>query len=89
MPATAPFDDGDVLVLYTDGLVERRRRDLDAAIEHLRHTVHSANDDSMDDLVSRLLEANRVTASNRADDDVAIIAVRAGGHAGAGAAAPE
>jgi serine phosphatase RsbU (regulator of sigma subunit) len=88
-PADAPFEDGDVLVLYTDGLVERRRRDLDAAIEHLRHTVSSANGDSMDELVARLLLANRVTASHRADDDVAIIAVRAGGSPGTDAGTPE
>jgi serine phosphatase RsbU (regulator of sigma subunit) len=88
-PADAPFEDGDVLVLYTDGLVERRRRDLDAAIEHLRHTVSSANGDSMDELVARLLLANRVTASHRADDDVAIIAVRAGASPGTGAGTPE
>jgi serine phosphatase RsbU (regulator of sigma subunit) len=33
------FTGGDVLVLYTDGLIERRREDIDVGLARLTHTL--------------------------------------------------
>lgn len=35
-PGVAPFGPGSSLVLYTDGIVERRREPIDVSIENLR-----------------------------------------------------
>jgi GAF domain-containing protein len=63
---------GSTVLLYTDGLVERRRTDLDAGIAQL--TAHFAADGggSLDDLLDLLLEGVRGST----DDDVALLAVR-------------
>jgi len=66
---------GATLLLYTDGLVERRDEALDARIDHLRDTVRSLArpdvdlDALCDDVLARMLPAHP-------DDDVALIAIR-------------
>ncbi|WP_299951904.1 SpoIIE family protein phosphatase [uncultured Modestobacter sp.] len=67
------LDRDSVVVLYTDGLVERRGQDLDAGLQRLQETLEELAgrdlDELCDELLTRLLPGN-------ADDDVALIAVR-------------
>jgi hypothetical protein len=73
---------GDTLVLYTDGLVERRDEDLDDGIARLAADLTGSAELSLDQLCERALE-QRPAGSN---DDVALLAVRVGRADAAGAA---
>ena len=64
---------GDRLVLYTDGLVERRREPIDEGLERLRSTAEAYRG-SVDGLCDHLIEALRPPAG-AAHDDIAVIAV--------------
>ena len=64
---------GGVLVLYTDGLVERRQRPLDEGFELLRAAAASGPRDP-DHLLEHLVE--RLVGTSERDDDVALLAVR-------------
>jgi serine phosphatase RsbU (regulator of sigma subunit) len=67
------FDIGDLLMLYTDGLVEHRRRDLDDGLATVMRTVDDAVRASpgqpLGELLSRLRQANP-------EDDTCILAAR-------------
>jgi PAS domain S-box-containing protein len=64
---------GDALLcLYTDGLVERRGRDLDVGLELLRDTV-AENRDSLEQRCDAALEALR---AGNSEDDIAVILAR-------------
>ena len=67
--------DGAVLVLYTDGLVESRVRDIGAGIDRLRRTLcrplHSL-EDACDELLA-------IMEPGREPDDVALLMARLGG----------
>lgn len=66
-----PVPTGTVMVLYTDGLVERRGELLDAGLEHLVATVTTGHPEAVcNDLVEGLI------GSKPPGDDVAIVAVR-------------
>ncbi|MFI8529298.1 PP2C family protein-serine/threonine phosphatase [Streptomyces aquilus] len=72
--ATAGFREGDTLVLYTDGLVERRREDIDAGLARLADSLarnRRADPAAMADAV--LLE---LLPPEGATDDTALIVVR-------------
>lgn len=63
---------GDTLMLYTDGLVERRGRSLDAGLEHLREAASSTGGDPgilVDHVVERMMRADV------GEDDVAAVAM--------------
>ncbi|NUU24250.1 MAG: SpoIIE family protein phosphatase [Streptomycetaceae bacterium] len=64
---------GAMLILYTDGLVERRDEDLDAGLERLRRAALAAPDE-IDHVCPHLIE--RCLAGTTAEDDVAILAIR-------------
>ena len=68
-----PLEDSDTLLLYTDGLVERRGADLDDGLrrltDHLSGLAGLAPDGLCDRLLADLLPL-------RAEDDVALVAVR-------------
>ena len=64
---------GGTLLLYTDGLVERRDEDLDTGFERLRDTVAALRDLPLEDLCDAVID--RLQPDGR--DDIAIIAVRA------------
>jgi serine phosphatase RsbU (regulator of sigma subunit) len=67
-----PFLAGDLAVLYTDGLVERRRVPLDAVLGWVRDAV--AEHGEPDELCRQLLD---VAATQRDhDDDIAVLIVR-------------
>jgi serine phosphatase RsbU (regulator of sigma subunit) len=64
---------GGTLLLYTDGLVERRDRDFDAGIEELCRVVGGLTDLPLQELCDRLLERMYLPDT---EDDVALLAVR-------------
>ncbi|MET9609294.1 SpoIIE family protein phosphatase [Streptomyces sp. NPDC006512] len=72
--AQTAFRDGSVLVLYTDGLVERRREDIDTGLERLAATLvrhRSADAESLADaLLTRLAQPVGMT------DDTALVVLR-------------
>jgi serine phosphatase RsbU (regulator of sigma subunit)/PAS domain-containing protein/anti-sigma regulatory factor (Ser/Thr protein kinase) len=63
---------GSRLVLYTDGLVEDRERDIDVGLELLREALSRAGE-SPEDTCRAVLDARRPV---RASDDVALIVAR-------------
>ncbi|AZP22136.1 PAS domain-containing protein [Streptomyces aquilus] len=72
--ATAGFREGDTLVLYTDGLVERRREDIDAGLARLADSLarnRRADPAAMADAVLQEL-----LPPEGATDDTALIVVR-------------
>ncbi|ANH38024.1 putative diguanylate cyclase YegE [Nocardioides dokdonensis FR1436] len=66
---------GSTVLLFTDGLVERRGEDLDVGLERLRRELASlaVGDPPLDELCDRLLA--RMVPSVR-EDDIALVAVR-------------
>ncbi|MFD0263056.1 PP2C family protein-serine/threonine phosphatase [Kitasatospora indigofera] len=72
--ATTTFDEGDTLVLYTDGLIERRDEDIDVGLARLADSLaeHRREDpEAMADCVLAALLAERP-----ATDDAALVIVR-------------
>jgi len=74
----APFPPGSLLLLYTDGLIERRREPLTAGLRRLAEAVAGNWD-----LPLRRLEQAVFTrlVSDGSEDDVALVAVRSTGAA--------
>ncbi|MEV7978620.1 SpoIIE family protein phosphatase [Streptomyces sp. NPDC086519] len=70
--AELELPEGSSLVLYTDGLVEDRRRDIDEGLELLAGALESAAGSTPDDTCAAVLE--RLPA--RPGDDVALIVAR-------------
>jgi serine phosphatase RsbU (regulator of sigma subunit) len=71
---TFPFRPGDVLLLYTDGVIETR--DADRAFYPLRDRLLAWGEHDPGRLVERLHEDLCAYAAESLDDDVAVIAVR-------------
>jgi serine phosphatase RsbU (regulator of sigma subunit)/PAS domain-containing protein len=65
---------GDILVLYTDGLIERRGEDIDAGLHQLTDVLATESHLSPEDLADTLL--SRLGVSGGGDDDIALIVVR-------------
>ncbi len=65
---------GDTLVLYTDGLVERRGSDLDADTARLEQVLGGLADQPLHTLADEVLRA--LVGGGRPADDVALLAVR-------------
>jgi serine phosphatase RsbU (regulator of sigma subunit) len=68
-----PFLPGDTLLLFTDGLVERRHEDLDAGGRRLMEAARDLSGDDLDTRLERLVEALHDPSR---DDDVAVLAFR-------------
>ena len=66
-------DRGSTLLLYTDGLVERRGQDLDTGLGLLRSTLTDLAHLELDELCDQLLVRMQ---PERREDDVALVAVR-------------
>ncbi|HNJ21952.1 MAG TPA: SpoIIE family protein phosphatase [Microthrixaceae bacterium] len=86
-PGVAPFGPGSSLVLYTDGIVERRREPIDVSIENLRvattelvrthlHRGTEVTTPTQDD-VERFTDAllRSCLGERSTDDDVALVVV--------------
>ena len=64
---------GDVVVLYTDGLIERRDQDLDEGLDQLVAALVELRGLPLEELCDRLLD--RLLDEDH-EDDVALVAVR-------------
>jgi PAS domain S-box-containing protein len=67
------LDRGATVLLYTDGLIERRDADLDAGLERLRAALADLADRPLEELLDEVLER---LVHGRPEDDVALVAVR-------------
>jgi GAF domain-containing protein len=67
------LDRGSTVLLYTDGLIERRDADLDAGLIRLRNTLLELGDRPLEELLDEVIER---LVHGRPEDDVAIVAVR-------------
>ncbi|MFD7079692.1 PP2C family protein-serine/threonine phosphatase [Streptomyces sp. NPDC059918] len=72
--ATTGFVEGDTLVLYTDGLVERRREDIDTSLERLAAALVRHRGDDPERIADALLVD--LLPVGGATDDTALIVVR-------------
>ena len=73
--ATTELREGDLLVLYTDGLVERRDESLQCGLDRLAAAAQRAGVTDAEVLCEALLEAMVPAAATR-DDDLAILVAR-------------
>ena len=67
------LDRGSTVLLYTDGLIERRDADLDAGLVRLRETLVELADRPLEEMLDEVIER---LVHGRPEDDVAIVAVR-------------
>ncbi|MCA1711251.1 MAG: serine/threonine-protein phosphatase [Actinobacteria bacterium] len=79
--ATETLPPGSVLVAYSDGLVERRRSDIEEQLAALQRVVTDACDparaDTAKDIAANILDA-LVPDLDRAEDDVCVLVVMRG-----------
>jgi len=71
--STVTLAPGDTVLLYTDGLVERRDATFDVGLERLVQALRDLAGRPLDDLCDALLER---MLPRTAPDDVAIVALR-------------
>jgi PAS domain S-box-containing protein len=71
--SVATLDRGATVLLYTDGLIERRDADLDAGFQRLREALMDLADRPLQELLDEVLER---LVHGRPEDDVALVAVR-------------
>jgi light-regulated signal transduction histidine kinase (bacteriophytochrome) len=71
------LEPGSTVLLYTDGLVERRDQIFDEGIEQLRQALAGLRHRPVEDLSDALLAG--MLPAERAEDDVALVAVRLAG----------
>jgi anti-sigma regulatory factor (Ser/Thr protein kinase) len=72
--ATAGLPPGATLMLYTDGLVERRNQPLDQGIDAAAVTIAGHAQDHPDDIADRVMSA--MTPAAGYEDDVAVLIYR-------------
>ncbi|OXM59940.1 SpoIIE family protein phosphatase [Amycolatopsis vastitatis] len=72
--ATAAVPIGSLLMLYTDGLVERRRESLDDGIQRATEIAHDVRDAELPDLAATLM--SRLRPEDGYEDDVALLLYR-------------
>ncbi|MDT0465469.1 SpoIIE family protein phosphatase [Streptomyces gibsoniae] len=72
--ASMSYAQGDTLVLYTDGLIERRDEDIYTGLDHLTKALAQDTTLAPDQLADTLLA--RLGVANGASDDIALIVIR-------------
>ena len=72
--AGLPYTPGDTLVLYTDGLIERRGEDIDVGLTRLTDALAQYRALGIEELADALLGALNVASGTR--DDIALVIVR-------------
>lgn len=73
-PLRLPFREGDLMLCYTDGLVERRDEEIETGVKRLAAACRELSRD--DDLFTWLADVVLAVRDTRRDDDVAVLAVR-------------
>jgi serine phosphatase RsbU (regulator of sigma subunit) len=68
------FETGDIAVMFTDGLVERRGETIDDGLKRLLEAVEGSRHMSPQAMCGRLLE--RLTDGYEPDDDIAVLIVK-------------
>ncbi|MEY9964744.1 GAF domain-containing protein [Streptacidiphilus sp. MAP12-16] len=68
-----PLHPGQVLLLYTDGLIERRTEDIDVSLARLTRLGRPQPSTSLDQLLDNVLAAVKPTTP---EDDIALLAAR-------------
>lgn len=74
LEAGLPYTPGDFLVLYTDGLIERRDEDIDVGIGRLTDALGRFEPTDPEQLADGLLDELEV--SSGASDDIALVVIR-------------
>lgn len=72
--ATAEYRAGDTLVLYTDGLIERRGEDIYTGVGRLIDAIRELRALSPDELADGLLPA--MTDPSGQQDDISLLVIR-------------
>jgi serine phosphatase RsbU (regulator of sigma subunit) len=72
--------DGDLMVLYSDGLVEDPGRSIEEGMARLASAVVEASEQGLEDLCDTVIEKTRRAANRR--DDCCLLVVRVSGGAG-------
>jgi serine phosphatase RsbU (regulator of sigma subunit) len=72
-PLTFTLPEGSTLIVYTDGLIERRTEDIDAGMRRLAEVVTPIAQDPLEALVNQVLASLR---DDDAADDIAVLALR-------------
>ena len=70
---TVPFGDTDTLLLYTDGLIERRDEDIDVGQDRLTEMCSTLSHDDLDSCLEKLVVGVR---DHTREDDVAALVAR-------------
>ncbi|SDF48014.1 PAS fold-containing protein [Blastococcus fimeti] len=71
--ASVRLGEGSTVLMFTDGLIERRARDLDTGMARLRELAGELAGRSLGDLCDEIIER---MVGGRAEDDVALVAIR-------------
>jgi serine phosphatase RsbU (regulator of sigma subunit) len=69
-----PFLPGDQLVMYSDGLIERRSETIDEGLGRIQRMLAELRDADPHDLCNKLVDA--LVGPEAIDDDVAVLVVR-------------
>ncbi|GGJ37416.1 SpoIIE family protein phosphatase [Streptomyces brasiliensis] len=72
--ASVPYSRGDTLVLYTDGLIERRDEDIYTGLARLTRVLAQATTLAADRMADTLLA--RLGVANGGSDDIALVVIR-------------
>jgi GAF domain-containing protein len=71
---TVPFDPGDQIMMFTDGLIERRDESIDVGLQRLATALGQMRDLAPQDLCDALVEM--CTSDGAPADDIAVLLVR-------------
>lgn len=71
--ATVTIPDGALMIMYTDGLVERRGESIDQGLSRLQQVAVAARHDPADRVCQKLIE---MAAETPTDDDTVVLCIR-------------